>query len=139
MKTPTAIDRRPVFPGSWAASVEEEGPRRAPTEGPRSPPGDPRRPQDGPKTAPRGPKIDPERPKMAPRCFQRGMIRKAREPDGSKMVHRGSKEARRKAREAQDGPKLAAKWSQGGPKKGPRWPKMAFLRHLKRKEAKSEK
>ena len=72
MKTPRAIDRRPVFPGFWAAFAEESVGKEAP----RTPQGDPKEaqigprwPQDGPKMAQRGPKIAPKRHKMAPRTY----------------------------------------------------------------------
>ena len=77
LKTPTAIYRRPVCLGSWAA-VEGEKRRPLPQKWPvawpqegqdrskmalRGPKESPKRPQDGPKTTPRqaqnGPKMAP--------------------------------------------------------------------------------
>ena len=56
MKTPTAIDRRPVFLGFWEVFAEELGGKEAP-----------RRPLGGPKKAPRRPQGGSDRPKMTPK------------------------------------------------------------------------
>ena len=80
MKTPTAIDRRPVFPGFWAAFAQESVGKEAP-----------RRPLGGTKEAPRRPQGGSDRPKMAPRWAQNDPERvqdgAQRDQDGSKDVY----------------------------------------------------
>ena len=56
MKTPTAIDRRPVFLGSWTAFAKEIEAKK----NPRRPKKVPRRFQNGPKRVQRGLKIEPK-------------------------------------------------------------------------------
>ena len=58
LKTPTAIDRRPVFLGSWTAFAKEIEAKKA-KGSPRKPKRVARRVQDKPKMGPRGPREGP--------------------------------------------------------------------------------
>ena len=112
MKTPTAIDRRPVFLGSWTAFAKETEAKK----GPRRPKRVPRGSQDSAKRVPRGPREGPRSPPKGPRWLQVDMILKAPAPDGPKMAARGPKDVPRRPEGRQDGPKIVRKRAQDGAK-----------------------
>ena len=113
LKTPTAIDRRPVFLALGRRLFEHrmwKGAREGPRRAPGSPRGLPRGPQDSPKMGPRGPREGPRSPPKGPRWLQVDMILNIPAPDGPKTARRG--------------PKKAPRRPQGGPKRTPRGPEM---------------
>ena len=131
LKTPTAIDRRPVFLALGRRLFEHrmwKGAREGPRRAPGSPRGLPRGPQDSPKMGPRGPREGPRSPPKGPRWLQVDMILKAPAPEGPKTARRGPKEAPRRPEGRQEGPKITPKRAQDGPKMAQDGAKMASQR-----------
>ena len=128
MKTPTAIDRRPVFLGSWAAIDEDI----ADKDSPRRPQGEPREPKKGARRAQDAPKMGPRLPREGPRSLAKGS---GSLEDGFKeryhfklvrrMAPRRATETPRRRRWAQDVSKMAPKRTQDDPKMAQDRAKMA--------------
>ena len=146
LKTPTAIDRRPSFPGFWAAvaigrgigqamnghihACTHVGPQKSPSNGP----GVPEEAQERPQRAPKGPQDGPKGVQNRPQRAQDGAKQAARRYDSKTLwsgwsqdgpekaqgrpekAQGGTQEAPRRPRWAQDGPKMAPKRAQDGPK-----------------------